>query len=59
MTYYDNGKGVDMLKLNDSLKTIGIFGIKERIKSIGGIIDIRSAQGEGMQVIIRLKTGGN
>ncbi|WP_342514208.1 ATP-binding protein [Sporosarcina sp. FSL K6-1522] len=59
LTYYDNGKGVDMLKLNDSLKTIGIFGIKERIKSIGGIIDIRSAQGEGMQVIIRLKTGGN
>lgn len=57
LTYFDNGIGVDMLKINDSFKTMGIFGMKERIRSIGGTIDIQSAPGQGMQVIISLQTG--
>lgn len=59
LTYCDDGIGIDMLKLNDSFKTMGIFGMKERIRSIGGTIDIHSAPGEGMQVQISLQIGGD
>ena len=58
LTYRDNGKGIDMTRLNDSFKTIGIFGIKERVKSIGGTIKITSAPGKGTEVLIEIKTGG-
>lgn len=58
LIYRDNGKGIDMTQLNDSFKTMGIFGIKERVKSIGGTIEINSAPGKGTQVFIEIKTGG-
>jgi two-component system sensor histidine kinase ComP len=58
LIYHDNGIGIDMTQLNDSFKTMGIFGIKERVKSIGGTIDIDSAPGKGTQVFIEIKTGG-
>ncbi|TYS63941.1 hypothetical protein FZD47_10570 [Bacillus infantis] len=59
LSYSDNGKGIDMKQLNDSFKTMGIFSIKERIKSIGGTIEFVSAPGKGMRVSIEIKTGGN
>lgn len=58
LTYSDNGIGIDMKQLDDSFKTMGIFGMKERIKSIGGTIEFNSAQGKGTQVFIEIKTGG-
>ncbi|MBS4189768.1 hypothetical protein KHA94_06040 [Bacillus sp. FJAT-49705] len=59
LIYSDNGKGIDMTKLNDSFKTMGIFGIKERIKSIGGTIEINSTSGKGILIFIKIKTGGS
>lgn len=59
LTYQDDGKGIDLTQLNDSFKTMGIFGIKERVKSIGGTIEINSAPGKGTQVYIEIKTGGS
>lgn len=59
LEYRDNGKGIDMTQLNDSFKTMGIFGIRERVKSIGGTIDVDSAPGKGTQVLIEIKTGGS
>ncbi|AXI01088.1 sensor histidine kinase [Sporosarcina sp. PTS2304] len=58
LKYSDNGKGFDMAQLQDSFKTMGIFGMKERVKSINGTIDITSARGKGTQVFIEIKTGG-
>ncbi|PIC64709.1 hypothetical protein CSV79_04935 [Sporosarcina sp. P13] len=58
LVYSDNGKGFDMTRLQDSFKTMGIFGMKERIKSIDGMIDITSAPGKGTQVFIEIKIGG-
>lgn len=55
LLYIDNGIGIDMTKLNDSFKTMGIFGIKERIKSIGGTIEINSTPGKGTQIIIKIR----
>ena len=42
--YQDNGVGMDITKLKDSFETIGLSGIKERIKSIGGTIEITLLQ---------------
>lgn len=59
ITYCDNGVGIDMSKLNDSFKTMGISGIKERVTCLGGKIKIESNPNSGFKVIIELKTGGN
>jgi two-component system, NarL family, sensor histidine kinase ComP len=59
LNYHDNGIGMDMSKLKDSFETIGLAGIKERVKSIGGTIDIYSTPGNGMDVAIEIKFGGD
>ena len=55
LVYQDNGIGMDMTKLKDSFKTIGLAGIKERINSIDGTMEIYSTPGNGMKVLIELK----
>lgn len=57
MIYTDNGKGFDMRRLNHSFKTMGLFGIKERVKSIGGKIDITSVPSKGTKVTIKINIG--
>ena len=59
IAYEDNGIGMDMSKLNDSFKTIGVSGIKERVKSIGGTIEIYSRPKSGMNVFIEIDTGSD
>lgn len=54
LTYFDNGKGINMQKLNDSFKNMGIFGIKERVKNLGGTVEIESAPGKGTQIFIQI-----
>ena len=36
LTYQDDGVGFDLSVLQDSFKTMGLFGLRERVKSIGG-----------------------
>jgi two-component system, NarL family, sensor histidine kinase ComP len=50
---------MDMTKLKDSFKTIGLSGIKERIKSISGTMEINSTPDNGMNVLIEIKTGSD
>lgn len=59
ISYEDNGVGMDMSKLNDSFQTIGVSGIKERVKSIGGTIEIYSRPNCGMNVYIEIDTGSD
>ena len=59
LIYQDNGIGMDMTKLKDSFKTIGLSGIKERIKSISGTMEINSTPDNGMKVLIEIKTGSD
>jgi signal transduction histidine kinase len=56
MNIKDNGVGIDKEKIN-SFTSLGIAGIKERIKSISGKITIGSEQGSGtrIKIIIPLK----
>ncbi|WP_059172128.1 sensor histidine kinase [Bacillus sp. FJAT-27445] len=58
LLYRDNGKGMDMKKLGDSFKTMGIAGIKERIRSLGGRVMITSSPGDGLSVQIEVDTRG-
>ncbi|KXH78363.1 sensor histidine kinase [Sporosarcina sp. HYO08] len=57
LTYEDNGKGMEMTQLHNTFQTIGILGMKERIKSVGGTIDMVSAPGQGIKVMIEVKVG--
>jgi two-component system sensor histidine kinase ComP len=57
--YEDNGIGMDITQLQDSFKTIGLAGIKERVKSISGKVHIFTSPGNGMNVLIEIITGGN
>lgn len=57
--YQDNGIGMDTSQLKDSFKTIGLSGIKERVKSIGGTVKICSSPGKGMNVLIEIATGSD
>lgn len=54
LIYQDNGIGMDMTELKDSFKTIGLSGIKERIKSISGTMEINSTPDNGMKVLIEI-----
>ncbi|MFZ4622019.1 MAG: sensor histidine kinase, partial [Bacteroidota bacterium] len=48
---WDNGKGFDILSLKEGL---GMTGIRERTKILGGTCDIRSTPGDGTTVLITI-----
>ena len=48
-----------MSELNDSFKTMGIYGIKERVRCMGGEIEIESEPNQGFKVQIIYRQGVN
>lgn len=56
--YKDNGVGM-VLHADHLFQTMGIHGIKERIHSIDGTINLHSAIGGGMQVSITVRGEAN
>ncbi len=51
--YSDNGIGFDPQKL-DSPKGLGLSGISERVRILGGSLSIQSAPGNGVSITIQL-----
>lgn len=49
----DNGRGFDKHKIEDK-RTLGILGMKERIKMIGGVYEIKGDTGKGAEVIVKV-----
>jgi PAS domain S-box-containing protein len=49
----DNGKGIEPEKVN-SFKSLGLTGIKERVKSIGGTVVILSEIGSGTSIQVSI-----
>ncbi len=49
----DNGQGFDPAILKNQ-KSLGVFGMKERIESIGGKFEIESRKGQGTKVILEM-----
>jgi signal transduction histidine kinase len=51
----DNGKGVAAEQL-ENLKSLGVLGMRERARELGGTIDIQNANGKGVLVFACLPT---
>jgi signal transduction histidine kinase len=51
----DNGKGVAADRL-ENLKSLGVLGMRERARELGGTVDIQSGEGKGVLVIAFLPT---
>ena len=47
----DNGIGIDEEKLN-SFNSLGIIGIKERVRAVNGRVSIKGVKGIGTTIII-------
>ncbi|WP_256759383.1 PAS domain S-box protein [Cohnella sp. WQ 127256] len=55
LEYEDNGVGMDLMKgVKDLFNSIGIYGIKERVRSMGGTIEFRSSENHGLAVRIEI-----
>lgn len=55
LQYEDDGVGFDLTNEGCSFSSMGIVGIKERIRSIDGRIEIISSQGQGMKIKIEVE----
>ena len=55
MRIKDNGKGIPAEKLNNS-RSFGLIGMRERAKSIGGTLEIKSSPGSGTMVKLSVQT---
>ncbi|WP_268748569.1 sensor histidine kinase [Paenibacillus wulumuqiensis] len=54
MTYEDNGIGLSWEELQHSYKSMGLYGIKERVRSLEGDIEVFSDCGQGLTIHIHL-----
>jgi PAS domain S-box-containing protein len=54
----DNGAGFDAEQVFDSGNTFGLAGMRERVLLIGGELVVKSAQGEGTEILAMLPTSG-
>jgi signal transduction histidine kinase len=52
ITVEDNGKGFDISLLKEKSKGLGLFSVHERLRHIGGKLEIKSKRGKGTQVIL-------
>jgi len=55
----DNGQGFDYEKVSSNSDGLGILGINERIKSLGGNLIVNSIPGEGTTITIELPESFN
>jgi PAS domain S-box-containing protein len=53
----DNGKGITEKEIVDP-KSFGLMGIKERVHSLGGVVEISGAENQGTTVRVRIPTEG-
>jgi PAS domain S-box-containing protein len=51
MSIHDNGKGM-LPEIAESVKSLGLIGMRERVRQFGGKIDISSKKGQGTMLTI-------
>lgn len=54
LEYEDNGIGMDVMRTENSFENMGIYGMKERVRSMEGRIQIRSSMNNGLAVFISI-----
>ena len=52
--YEDDGIGVDPDKLYQNSASMGLSGIRERVRALSGSLDIQTAEGKGFRVAIEM-----
>lgn len=52
--YEDDGIGVDPDKLYQNSASMGLSGIRERVRALNGSLDIQTAEGKGFRVAIEM-----
>ena len=52
----DDDKGFDKLRLSER-RTLGIFGMEERMTMMGGTYEFHSVPGKGTEVIVTMPVG--
>jgi signal transduction histidine kinase len=55
LTVCDNGKGIIEQEISDP-KSFGIMGIKERVLSLGGVVEINGLEKKGTTITVRIPT---
>ncbi|MFD2442480.1 PAS domain S-box protein [Bacillus sp. CGMCC 1.16607] len=55
-SYADNGVGMDLSSFSGSFKHMGIVGVENRVLSLDGSMELKSAPQEGFQVLIHIPT---
>jgi PAS domain S-box-containing protein len=53
----DNGRGITEREMSDP-KSFGLMGIKERVHSLGGVVEISGVENQGTTVRVRIPTEG-
>ena len=54
LVYEDNGVGMDLTQNGNSLESMGMYGMRERVRSMEGTIQFRSSANEGLAVNIAI-----
>jgi two-component system sensor histidine kinase ComP len=54
LIYEDNGVGMDLSKMEDSFKSMGVYGMKERVRSMEGTIRFHSQPNNGLAIFITI-----
>ncbi|WP_419871670.1 PAS domain S-box protein [Candidatus Pristimantibacillus sp. PTI5] len=54
LSYIDNGIGMDVSGIEDSFNRMGVYGMKERVRSLEGRIEFNSSPNEGLAILITI-----
>ncbi|WP_256762402.1 PAS domain S-box protein [Cohnella sp. WQ 127256] len=54
LEYGDNGVGMDVTGTEDCFTSMGIYGMRERVRSMEGTIQFHSAQNNGLKIFITI-----
>nr|WP_281175928.1 ATP-binding protein [Domibacillus tundrae] len=54
LVYRDDGIGMDVKGIEDSFSSMGVYGMKERVRSMDGKIDFHSLPNKGLTISISL-----
>ncbi|NHN32804.1 sensor histidine kinase [Paenibacillus agricola] len=56
LDYEDNGIGLNLDNLQNTYHSMGVYGIRERIRSLNGTISFSSAPNNGLKIGVKLPT---
>ncbi|MBP1154509.1 PAS domain S-box-containing protein [Paenibacillus sp. PvP091] len=54
LNYEDDGIGMDLTEMEDSFNSMGVYGMKERVRSMDGKIELHSSPNEGLAIFISI-----